>query len=154
MYYKKLTNNQLSTYKYPNLIAEIIESGYSIWCISDHMGLGQREQNDPEIWDKLTGKDIILCSEGIGLSKLFGVDLDYLFGKELKTLNGKPVAFWRWFDFNRKNEEESKLYRDIEDINRCIKENPYLLKFFKVFVTWNEEQLQEFMDLMGKRQTA
>lgn len=40
MNYKRLSNEELSKYPYPNLIAEIIESGYGLHTISDFMGHG------------------------------------------------------------------------------------------------------------------
>ena len=68
MVYKKISNQQLSEFKYPNLIAELIESGYSICTCSDHMGLGRRQENDQEIWDKLKGKRKMSLSEAKGLA--------------------------------------------------------------------------------------
>lgn len=35
----ELTNEMLSTYKYPNLMAEVKESTYSICTIAEHIGL-------------------------------------------------------------------------------------------------------------------
>ena len=39
MNYERLTNEELSYCKYPNLIAEIIESGYGMHNIAEFMGL-------------------------------------------------------------------------------------------------------------------
>ena len=73
MEYKRLSNEELSKFPYPNLIAELIESHYSICTLGDHMGLGSRRQeDDPEIWAKLKGLRKITASEAIGLARLFG----------------------------------------------------------------------------------
>lgn len=37
MEYKRLSNEELSKFPYPNLIAELIESHYSICTLGDHM---------------------------------------------------------------------------------------------------------------------
>lgn len=37
----ELTNEMLSTYKYPNLMAEVKESTYSICTIAEHIGVGK-----------------------------------------------------------------------------------------------------------------
>lgn len=73
MYYEKLSNEQLRELKYPNLIAELIESGYSICTCAEHMGLADgryREQDDKEVWGKLYGQLELLASEAIGLAGL------------------------------------------------------------------------------------
>lgn len=56
----------LSKYKYPNLVAEFMESGYSICTLSEHMGLGRRKENDPLMKEKLFGSDEITCAEAAG----------------------------------------------------------------------------------------
>ena len=95
-----LTNEELNNFIYPNLIAEVRETTYSICTIADHMGLSRpyREEDDAETWDKLTGKRELLCSEAFGLSQLFNVSPECLYSKELKTVDGKSAAYWRWFD--------------------------------------------------------
>ena len=51
MWYKKMSNEELQKCPYPNLIAELIESGYSICTLGTHMGLGDHcEQADYNIF--------------------------------------------------------------------------------------------------------
>lgn len=47
-----LTNEELNNLKYPNLIAEVRETTYSICTIADHMGLPKpyRKEDDAETW--------------------------------------------------------------------------------------------------------
>ena len=52
MNYKRLTNEELQEYKYPNLKAEIIESGYSMRTICEHMG--HERMNDEAALEKET----------------------------------------------------------------------------------------------------
>ena len=61
----ELTIDDLRFFKYPNLMAEVKKTTYSICTIADHMGLPRpyRKENDPETWDKLTGKTEILTGE-------------------------------------------------------------------------------------------
>lgn len=68
----ELTNEMLSTYKYPNLMAEVKESTYSICTIAEHIGLGRyRKEDDSKVWSKLTGREEILYDEALGLARLF-----------------------------------------------------------------------------------
>lgn len=54
MKYEKLSNDELRKYPYPNLMAEIIESGYSICTIAEHMALpGRRQEDDAEVWGEI-----------------------------------------------------------------------------------------------------
>lgn len=73
----ELTIDDLRLFKYPNLMAEVKETTYSICTIAEHMGLPgpYRKENDPETWGKLTGRTEIMCSEAVGLAHLFGVRL-------------------------------------------------------------------------------
>ena len=52
-----LTNEELNLFKYPNLMAEVRETTYSICTIADHMGLSKpyRKEDDVETWNKLIG---------------------------------------------------------------------------------------------------
>ena len=72
----------LPKYKYPNLVAEFMETGYSICTLSEHMGLGRRQENDPLINAKLFGDEKIMSDEAIGLARLFGCEIRYLFAAQ------------------------------------------------------------------------
>lgn len=151
----EFTLDDLRLFKYPNLMAEVKETTYSICTIADHMGLPRpyRKENDPETWDKLTGETEILASEAFGLARLFGVSMEYLFSHELKTVFGETAAHWRWLD----EKEEIKAYivrsRQIREIEQKLREKPYLLEFMKEAVTWSPEQLDRFIKILDERKT-
>ena len=151
-----LTNEELNNFIYPNLIAEVRETTYSICTIADHMGLSRpyREEDDVETWDKLTGKRELLCSEAFGLSQLFNVSPECLYSKELKTVDGKSAAYWRWFDAHEKQRNELEQLREIRKIERKLREEPYLLKFMKVAVTLNNEQIDVLVNELYKRKAG
>lgn len=144
MKYKKLSNEELQRFPYPNLIAELIESGYSICTLGDHMGLGSRRpEDDPEIFAKLRGENEITASEVIGLCKLFNVNPEYLFSKELKTLRGKTFAYHRWYDWNQRMKREYIESCKREEIERELREKPYLLDFMKEATKWSRDELEK-----------
>ena len=113
-----LTTEDLKRFKYPNLIAEVKETPYSICTIAEHMGLSRpyRKEDDPETWGKLLGDIEISVAESVGLVRLFGVSFEYLFSHELKMVLGKSAAYWRWFDENRKIEEDIERNKQIRKI--------------------------------------
>lgn len=149
MYDKEMSNEELSRYRYPNLMAEIVESGYSICTLAEHMGLpGQRKENDSEVWDKLNSEESILTDEALGLSRLFSVKLEYLFCHELETLCGKSIAYWRWIERNQNKERELEQIQIRDMISKELLEKPYLLEFLKVVITWSEEELHQTMIIL------
>ncbi len=143
MNYQRLSNDELQKFKYPNLIAELIESGYSICTCADHMGLGIREENDPEIWGKLRGEIEIFASEALGLARLYGVGADYLFSDELKTIYGMTYAFCRWSDYNAKRDKEHQEYLTRQEIERELRKKPYLLEFIREATHWTKREVEE-----------
>lgn len=149
----ELTIEDLRLFKYPNLMAEVKETPYSVCTIADHMGLSRpyRKENDPETWCKLTGKTEILCSEAFGLARLFGVSIEYLFSRELKVVCGKTAAYWRWFDEREKIKNDIEASKQIREIEQELKSKPYLLKFMKEAVTWNNDQINEFINLINNK---
>lgn len=107
-----LTIEELRKYRYPNLMAEVQETTYSICTIAEHMRLGKyRKEDDAETWRKLTGTDEIYTDEGIALCNLFGVNFEYLFSGKLKMFQGETAAYWRWFD---RKEQIDKLVQMLE----------------------------------------
>lgn len=160
MNYTRLSNEVMQKFPYPNLIAEWIESGYSICTLAEHMGIGKaltgsyRKEDDPEMLAKLRGEKEITASEALGLSRLFGVGLDYLFCHNLKIVIGKPAAYWHWFDKNKKADEEIERNRKIWEIERELRKKPYLLEFFKLAVVCSDEQLQEAIEYIESRKAG
>ena len=142
MVYKKLCNEELSRFKYPNLIAELIESGYSICTLADHMGLEKpREQDDPEVWAMLRGEKDITASQGFALARLFNVKYEYLFQTKLNILCEKPLAYLHWYEWNKKMQDEEKMRKELEDITKALKKNPQLRLLFKDLLTLSADQI-------------
>ena len=129
---------------------------YSICTIADHMGLSRpyRKEDDAETWDKLIGNRELLCDEALGLSRLFGVSLEYLLNKKLKTVDGKPAAYYRWFDAHEKQRNELGQIRETRKIERELREKPYLLEFMKIAVTLNKEQIDVLVNELCKRKNC
>lgn len=146
MNYRRLSNEELQKCPYPNLIAEWRESGYSFCTLGKHMGLGcYREENDSQIWRKLRGEDKITAGEAIGLSELFGVKMSYLFDDKLAISREKPVAYWRWYESNRKLEEDLRQIEERECIMREMRQKTYLFKAFKTVAGMNKEELEKII---------
>ena len=152
----ELTIDDLRLFKYPNLMAEVKETTYSICTIAEHMGLPKpyRKENDPETWGKLTGKTEILASEAFGLAQLFNVSFEYLFNHELKVVRGQTAAYWRWFDEKKKVQDDIERSKQIREIERELREKPYLMEFMKEAVTWSPEQLDMFIKMLEDRKSA
>ncbi len=148
---KRLSIKELQKYQYPNLIAEIIESGYSICTVGDHMELGRYLPEDsPEVWDKLTGKTELLANEAIALSNLFGAKPKYLFSHELAMIDEKPYAYWRWLESNKRKEREHIKYQMRQKINMALEEKPYLLELVNKVVSMSEAEVLSAMEAMQK----
>lgn len=155
MMYKKLSNDELQKFRYPNLIAELIESGYSICTCADHMGLeGRRQEDDSEVWGKLKGTIDLDALEAFGLARLFGVKLEYLFSDKLELFSGMPAAHLRWYEWNRQKEREDKERIKREEIERELRKKPYLLDFMKEAVQWNKDELQQALSLLKTMKVA
>lgn len=112
----------LTQYKYPNLVAEFMETGYSICTLSDHMGLGLRQEDDKLINAKIFGDEEILSDEAIGLAKLFGCKVEYLFSNTLEKFCDMPVAYIRHYESNKQQERDRELYSLSEKIRHAISE--------------------------------
>ena len=137
MNYKRLSNEALSNYKYPNLVAEIIESGYSICTIADHMGLGHyRKEDDPEVWGRLDGSIEMSAANMCGLLRLYNVKQEYLFSDTLSIKDGVSEAYWRWYDENKRSEREYERSQALSDIYRNLHENLYLAPYVKAVIDY------------------
>lgn len=142
-------------YKYPNLMAEVQETTYSICTIAEYMGLSPyRKEDDPEVWDKLTGKSEILFGEAMGVVRLFGVNFEYLFSEELKVIKNKTAAYWRWFDEHERIKRDLNRSREISKMEKELRKKPYLIKFMKVAVTLNNEQIDELVQMIERRKAG
>lgn len=151
MVYQKLTNEELQKFPYPNLIAELIESGYSICTLSEHMGLERRQEDDPEIWAKLKGEKDILANEAFGLARLFNAKFEYLFDHELNVLgDGKTYAAVRWFHENRRRDQEYREYQEREEIYKALKEKPYLYEFMKMALSLDSDEVKALTQALRK----
>ena len=139
---KKYDFATLKHYKYPNLIAEIFETGYSMCTLVDHMGLARSPQNEKLVTEKLNGRLEIQASEAFGLAKLFGCSLDYLFEKKLSMIGDVPEAYIRHYDYNKRQEENLKLFKLSEELRKTLKEKPYIAEFLKSAMSYSKEQIE------------
>ena len=144
----------LSKYKYPNLVAEFMETGYSICTLSEHMGNGRCKEDDAVINAKIFGDEKITAQEASGLAQLFGCKLEYLFSTEIEMIVDVPAAYIRHLDSNRRQEREMKLFRISEEIRRTLKQKPYFCEFMEQALTWNEEQVQQAIKMLQELKTA
>ena len=87
-----------------------------------------------------------MASEALGLAYLFNVSFEYLFSRELKVVCGQTAAYWRWLDSKKKIQDDIERSKQIREIERELREKPYLMEFMKEAVTWNEEQITKFID--------
>lgn len=128
MNYKRLSLIELSRYRYPNLLAEIIESGYSICTIAEHMGLGRyRREDDPEVWARLAGSIEMTVANMCGLLQLYNVKQEYLFSDTLSIKGGVSEAYWRWYDENKRKEKK----RNLSACRRC---QTYTVICMKIYI--------------------
>lgn len=137
----------LSKYKYPNLVAEFLESGYHICTLSEHMGLGRRKENDPLMREKLFGSDEITCDEAVGLSKLFSCKVEYLFSDTLEKLGDMHVAYIRHYESNKRMERDMELYELSEKVRKALKEKPYLPELIKYVLELDEQQIEQMIEI-------
>ena len=152
MIYKKLSIAELNKFPYPNLIAEIIESGYGMHTISDFMGHGNTYDTKEMIGKKLNGEEDIFASEANGLAKLFGVKMDYLFSNALSVVNEKSEAYWRWYYENERKQAEVERGKDIMLVYNAVRENPDLLSFIKKCVLMTEQQREVVLRLLHEKE--
>ena len=146
--HSKISIEELKKFRYPNLIAEIIESGYSINTLAVYMGLpGSRKENDPEMLAKLYGNMEITVDEAERLAGLFRARIGYLFSHDLETISGKPMAYWRWLHENQRKLSE---LREIQEIEKILEKKPYLFKFVKLAGSLDKDQIQQLTNLAKK----
>lgn len=149
----RLSIEEMKKYPYPNLMAEIVESHYSICTVGDHMGLGRYlPEGSPEVWDRLTGKREILASEALGLTRLFGIDdPDYLFSHKLKLISDETYAHWRWIEGNIRRDRELAAYRMRQKIDLELSKKPYLLKLVSRIVSMSEDDANIAISEIAKK---
>lgn len=149
MNYRKLGTAELNKYKYPNLVAEIMESGYSICTLSEHMGYGRCKEDDSLIRAKVFGDGEISFTECVALVRLFACDFEYLFAEELRVEEGRPMAFYRHYEMNRQLERDSEIYRLAERLRERMRKEEGFLEFMKVMAEVDMEDVR-----FEKRQEA
>lgn len=147
----KMTNEKLKKYPFPNLMAEICESGYSICTIGDHMGLGSHcQEDDPEVWGRLRGDIEMSAHEAIGLVGLFGCTYEYLMSSELSVVGEKPEAYYRWYESNLEREYNRKSSNLGFKILTELSEKPYLYEFMKMAVGLNEDEIKATTEILNE----
>lgn len=132
----RLINEILARYKFPNLIAEVVESGYGLHTITNFMGY--REYNEEEIRTKL-------ISGGY-----YSVDVGYMLPEELTLENGKPKACWRWLKENEKKEQLRKQCKETRAIEQELKEKPYLIPFLRQCIGLTEDERTKVLEYIQK----
>ena len=142
MNYNRMTNDELSRCKYPNLMAEIIESGYSTSTIADFMGIGAkkngryREQEDPEVWGMINGLEELCYSHMKGLCFHYHASFDYLFSDTLQIIEGKPAAYWKWYDENQKQQKEYEGLQALFKIYQTLNDKQYLIGYVQKVINY------------------
>lgn len=150
-----LTIMDLKKYKYPNLMAEVKETTYSICTIAEHMGLQPlRKENDEETWSKLMGITDMVASEEFGLANLFGVSMEYLFSHELKVFNGETAAHWRWLERNESVRRELEHLKCLREVEGELRKRPYFLELVRKLITFSDEEIDRFIELLGQKKTV
>lgn len=138
MNYKRLSNEELSRCKYPNLMAEITESTYSICTIAEHMKLGKRKEDDPEVWGMLNGTIELRASNMYGLMRLYNAEYEYLFSETLQVIDGKPLAYWHWYERNQKQQRELEELQALSRIYSTLRDKRYLTRYVQAVLDYIE----------------
>lgn len=86
--------------------------------------------------------------------RLFGVNFEYLFSEELKVIKNKTAAYWRWFDEHERIKRDLNRSREISKMEKELRKKPYLIKFMKVAVTLNNEQIDELVQMIERRKAG
>ncbi len=145
----KMTNEKLKKYPFPNLMAEICESGYSICTVGDHMRLGSHcQEDDPEVWGRLRGDIEMSAHEAIGLVALFGCTYEYLMSSELSVVGEKPEAYYRWYESNLEREYDRKACNLGFEILTELSKKPYLYEFMKMAVGLKEDEIKAATEML------
>lgn len=152
MNYKRLSNEELSRYKYPNLMAEITESTYSICTIAEHMKLGRRKGDDPEVWGMLNGTIELRASNMYGLMRLYNAEYEYLFSETLQVIDGKPSAYWHWYERNQEQQRELERMRALSKISDTLHNKSYLAGYIQSvldYIQSADDEIQAAQDLVN-----
>lgn len=138
MYYDWLKYEDIEKSPYPNLLAELKESGYSIARLSECMTGHTCAEDDPNVWSKLKGESPFLAAEVVSLAELFKMEPKYLFGSKLERVGGTPCAAQHWKQ-KKEPQDIAPLFRkvaamlpldaleEMEGILRSGKESPALM---------------------------
>ena len=153
MYYE-MSIDELKKCRYPNLMAEFVESHYSICTVADHMGYGERQEDDVFIWNKLLGKEELYADEVVALMRLFNVNANYLFSEELSMIGGSTFAFVRHYEENRRNELDSEIFNFCIDLRHKLKNKPYLMGIIKYLLRLPEDDTGKVIQLLEESKIA
>lgn len=141
-----MTVEELRKFKYPNLVAEIMESGYELHRIAELMECENASDLEKVIEAKLRGDVPIMYSEAYKLAREFDVKMEYLFSHKLSVKNGKIEAYIRW--------NELKNAKEILKIYNELIENPELIDFMKFCITLTKKQREMVLEMLKERQGA
>ena len=135
---KRVSSEELSRCKYPNLIAEITESTYSICTIAESMGLGRRKEDDPEVWGMLNGTIEMRVSNMYGLMHLYNAEYEYLFSETLQIVDGEPAAYWHWYKRNQQQQRELERLQALSRIYNTLHDKLYLTGYVQAVIDYIE----------------
>ena len=149
---KRVSNEELSKCKYPNLIAETLECTYSICTIAESMGLGRRKEDDPEVWGLLNGTIELRASNMYGLMRLYNAEYEYLFSETLQVIDGKPSAYWHWYERNQEQQRELERMRALSKISDTLHNKSYLVGYIQSvldYIQSADDEIQVAQDLVN-----
>ena len=149
---KRVSNEELSKCKYPNLMAEILECTYSICTIAEFMGLGRRKEDDPEVWGLLNGTIELRASNMYGLMRLYNAEYEYLFSETLQVIDGKPSAYWHWYERNQEQQRELERMRALSKISDTLHNKSYLAGYIQSvldYIQSADDEIQAAQDLIN-----
>lgn len=126
-----LSENEMERYPFPNLLAEIKESGYSYATLSEWLEMPQETESYNLIDNKLIGKSEVTFGEAEKLSRLFSCGVEYLFTDTLKKLNGRAFAYYRHYEINKQLEQDQRNFALVNEIQSYLKQYPKAYQIIK-----------------------
>lgn len=145
---RKYSMDDLKKCKYPNLIAEFMESGYSISTLSNHMGNGPAEEDDPLMNAKLFGEEDFCLHEAEGLTNLFSCKIDYLFSNKLEEKDGRPLAYYRHLRMNLLQEMNIEQTKILDEIRTKLRQKPTWIYIVRDMLKLPEESLTQICEIV------
>ena len=133
----------LNTYKYPNLVAEYVNTGYSYCTIGEWLGFGHHcKEDDPRITGMVFDRYPITATQAFSLSKLFKCRMEYLFADTLMVEGGKPMAYWRHYATNKRLKHDLNLTKLDQKISNRMRDD---YKFYLAMTVIADMEMDEIL---------